>query len=56
MRGRDREAVLMRWVCRGAWNTAELFAIPLGRLAPWVFGGMVGAWPRRSEVGGGRDA
>jgi len=32
------------------WNIAEEFRIPLGRLAPHVFGLMIGAKPQRKET------
>ncbi len=33
--------------CLLIWNTAEALGINLGRLAPWIFGGLVGSFPRK---------
>lgn len=36
-------------VCAWIWDFSEYWDIPLGRLAPWVFGGMIGRWPHREK-------
>lgn len=33
----------MKTFCKWLWNTD----IPLGRLAPYVMGGMIGRWPKK---------
>lgn len=40
----------MRRICSLIWNLSEWTGIGLGRFAPWVFGGLVGARPRRDVV------
>lgn len=35
----------MKTIARWVWDFTEWWEIPLGRLAPWVFGTMVGAKP-----------
>lgn len=35
----------MKWFWRGIWNISEFTGIGLGRLAPYVFGGMIGRRP-----------
>lgn len=37
----------MKTLCKLIWNFSEEHGIPLGRLAPWVFGGMIGRMPKR---------
>ena len=37
----------MRTLCYWLWNASEYLGIGLGRLAPWVFGGMIGRWPHK---------
>jgi hypothetical protein len=32
--------------CEYIWNLSEFFGIPLGRFAPYIFGGMIGRLPR----------
>jgi hypothetical protein len=39
----------MKVLCRTIWSISEKFNISLGRLAPWVFGGMIGRWPHKKE-------
>lgn len=34
-------------VCSAIWISAETLHIPLGKAAPYVFGGMIGRWPRK---------
>jgi hypothetical protein len=40
---------MIRAICRSIWLTSETLGIPLGRIAPWIFGGMVGARPARTD-------
>lgn len=40
-----REAAMTRAICRAIWLASEACGVPLGCFAPWVFGGIVGAWP-----------
>lgn len=37
----------MRYICRLIWDYCEARRINLGWLAPYIFGGMLGRWPRR---------
>lgn len=37
----------MQSICRLIWNLSERTGVPLGRVAPWVFGGMIGRWPEK---------
>lgn len=39
----------MSRLCAWIWDFSEYWEIPLGPLAPWVFGGMIGRWPRRGR-------
>lgn len=32
-------------ICTIIWEMSEYYNIPLGRLAPWVFNGMIGTKP-----------
>lgn len=40
----------MSWLCGVIWRFSEWSGIGLGRVAPWVFGGMIGHRPRRSSM------
>ena len=37
----------MRKVCKLIWVISEYLDIPLGNMAPWIFGKMIGARYRR---------
>ncbi len=39
---------MISWLCGLLWVLSEEIGIPLGRFAPYVFGGMIGRWPRKS--------
>jgi hypothetical protein len=34
-------------LARFIWRTSERYGIPLGRLAPFIFGLAIGRWPKR---------
>lgn len=34
-------------MCLLVWEASERTGIGLGRLGPYVFGGMIGRWPRK---------
>jgi len=38
---------MIRWVFKQIWDFCEYWEISLGRFAPYIFGGMVGKWPKR---------
>lgn len=38
---------VVSFICKVVWRTKEFCGISLGRFAPYVFGGMIGRWPRR---------
>ena len=37
----------MQYVCAKIWDWAESHNCKFGWLAPYIFGGMIGRWPRR---------
>lgn len=39
----------MRSVARFIWNNSERHGISLGRLAPYVFGAMIGRMPKKMK-------
>ena len=41
----------MNAVCGWLWSLSEWTGIGLGPAAPYVFGGMIGHWPRKGKVG-----
>lgn len=38
---------MIKFICTLIWETAELLDIPLGKLAPYIFGGTIGRWPKK---------
>ena len=38
----------MRWLGRCLWDFSETYNLPLGPLAPYVFGMSIGSWPRKA--------
>ena len=38
---------MIKIICSFIWDMAELLHIPLGKFAPYVFGGMIGGMPHR---------
>ena len=38
---------LLSKCCLAIWNTAEALHVNLGKAAPYIFGGMIGSWPRK---------
>ncbi len=42
--------LLISWPCYLIWELSEWSGIGLGRFAPWVFGGMIGARGHRVEA------
>lgn len=34
-------------ICSFIWNVSEDYNLPLGRLAPYVFGGCLWSWPKK---------
>lgn len=39
----------MRWIASQIWNFSERYNVPLGRLAPWIFGMMIGKIPYKKK-------
>ena len=40
---------LLSKVCLLIWNVSESTGISLGKAAPYIFGGMIGRWPRKAK-------
>jgi hypothetical protein len=36
-----------KFICRFIWNVSEFTGIPLGKYAPFIFGGMIGRQPKK---------
>lgn len=39
---------IVQWLCVKLWDFAERKQLSLGRLAPYVFGGMLWRWPHKT--------
>ena len=40
---------IVSWLCLVLWDLSEDMGIGLGRVAPYVFGGIVWSWPRQMD-------
>ena len=43
---------MIRFICKLIWDFSEWSGLPLGRFAPWVFGGMIGSKPHKVKQEG----